>query len=176
MWLAVGKHVEYPPACVLHCLLNYLKIGPVERCSESRNPTVPVTEQSYRYVHYSELYIQTVLLSHFLSESALVEYVRPMKVDQLCVIEKLVKESTSTSVMLEVAHNHGWLPHWILWFHLYLIQPPTDVKTWSDMYYVSTTTHLVALMEPSHLQFPFVLRNAFMFNMNVPMHGTNLKV
>ena len=47
------------------------------------------------------------LLSHFLFESALVEFVRPMKVDQLCVMVKLVKESTSTPVMQEAAHNHN---------------------------------------------------------------------
>ena len=91
-------------------LLHNFKTGPVERCGESRNPTVPITEQSYRYVHYSELYIHmvnTVSLSCFLSKSALVECVRPTKVDQLCVMVKLVKESTSTSVMREAAHNHN---------------------------------------------------------------------
>ena len=44
------------------------------------------------------------------------------------------------------------------------------------MYYVSTTTHHVVSMERSHHQFPFVLRNAFMFKMNVPMFGANLNV
>ena len=47
------------------------------------------------------------LLCHFfLHESALVEFVRPMKVDQLCVMVKLVKGSTSTSVILEATHNY----------------------------------------------------------------------
>ena len=41
--------------------LHNLKIGPVERCGESRNSTVSITEQSYRYVHYSE-YFQIIHL------------------------------------------------------------------------------------------------------------------
>ena len=44
------------------------------------------------------------------------------------------------------------------------------------MYCVSTTTHLVASMEPLQLQFPFALRNVYTFNMNVLMHGTSSKV
>ena len=44
------------------------------------------------------------------------------------------------------------------------------------MYCVSTTTHLVASMEPSHLQFPYVLRNVYTFNTNVLINGTNLNV
>ena len=44
------------------------------------------------------------------------------------------------------------------------------------MYCVSTTTHLVVSMEPSHLQFPFALRNASMSKMNAQMHGICLKV
>ena len=53
------------------------------------------------------IYISLVNNVIFFLESALVEFVRPMKVDQLCVMEKLVKESTSTSVTQEAAHNHN---------------------------------------------------------------------
>ena len=54
--------------------------------------------------------------------------------------------------------------------------PLANAKTCFDVYCASTTTHLVASMEPSYLQFPYVLRNAFMFNINVQINGTNLNV
>ena len=44
------------------------------------------------------------------------------------------------------------------------------------MYCASTTTHLVASMGPSQLLFLYVLRNAFMFNMNVLINGANFNV
>ena len=150
-------------------------LGPVERCGESRNPTVPITEQSYRYVHQWIVHSYGIIM-YFLFKSALVELVRPMKVDQLCVMVKLVKESISTSVTQEAGHNQNWPPHWMLSSQLYLLQLPVDAKTWSDMYCASTTTHLVATMEPSQLQFLYVLRNAFMFKMNVLINGTSLNV
>ena len=56
----------------------------------------------------SELYIHLVDVNiSFPVYSALVEFVRPMKVDQLCVMVKLMKESTSTSIILEATLNHS---------------------------------------------------------------------
>ena len=89
-------------------------LDPVERCSESTNSTFQITAISYRHVvtivSIAELYAKLFERHTFQSlpfESALVEFVRPMKVDQLCVMVRLVKESTSTSIAQEEAHNHN---------------------------------------------------------------------
>ena len=60
----------------------------------------------FTIVNCTFIWLDGIIIS-FPFESALVEFARPMKVDQLCVMVKLVKESMSTSVMLETAHNHS---------------------------------------------------------------------
>ena len=110
----------------------------------------------------------------FLSLSAFVgpDFVRSTKVDQFFVIIIVVKISASTSKAL----NHTWPANWIMLSAFYLMQLLTDAKTWSDVYCASTTTHLVELMEPFQLQFPYVLRNVFMLKMNVSRCGMTLKL